>query len=342
MPQALGCARAKSAPLPREADIVVIGAGAAGIAAARRIMAANRKVIVERRSPGQIGGRCNDGCRATFEVRRSIARALARAQSRYQRPRDQAGAALYRARRRTGDPEARKFASAVATREPGRNRAVLGKPWSAPTAAHRWRLARQEADVPPRLATAERSRRLGRDGGIRARRQCHRQGFEGYFHDRQGAWPGPHRCDRLSPGPGHADDAARRQFAAGAVDAGKPHRLERPQSHGGRPGGSAARYTVITISTDVLVAGNIKFTPIPSAPARSGGLGSYDRIALQLPGNPAGLARDDVVIEQSNSTRAAMLFANIGGSSLCMVDVAGQFGAIYRHRPDGGIPRSIS
>ena len=38
--------RAWSAPLPREADIVVIGAGAAGIAAARRMMAANRKVIV--------------------------------------------------------------------------------------------------------------------------------------------------------------------------------------------------------------------------------------------------------------------------------------------------------
>jgi malic enzyme len=37
---------AGAATLPREADIVVIGAGAAGIAAARRIMAANRKVIV--------------------------------------------------------------------------------------------------------------------------------------------------------------------------------------------------------------------------------------------------------------------------------------------------------
>jgi len=35
------------APLPRDAaDIVVIGAGAAGIAAARRIVAANRKVVV--------------------------------------------------------------------------------------------------------------------------------------------------------------------------------------------------------------------------------------------------------------------------------------------------------
>ncbi len=49
--------RAGAAPMPREADIVVIGAGAAGIAAARRIMAANRKVIVVE-AASQIGGRC--------------------------------------------------------------------------------------------------------------------------------------------------------------------------------------------------------------------------------------------------------------------------------------------
>src|ERR1043166_10311134 len=59
-------ARAGAAPLPREADIVVIGAGAAGIAAARRIMAANRKVIVIE-AANQIGGRCiTDG--SSFDV----------------------------------------------------------------------------------------------------------------------------------------------------------------------------------------------------------------------------------------------------------------------------------
>ena len=58
--------RAWGAPLPREADIVVIGAGAAGIAAARRIQAANRKVIVVEAS-GQIGGRCLTDA-ATFGV----------------------------------------------------------------------------------------------------------------------------------------------------------------------------------------------------------------------------------------------------------------------------------
>src|ERR1700691_3889479 len=59
-------ARAWGAPLPREADIVVIGAGAAGIAAARRIQAANRRVIVVE-AAAQIGGRCLTDT-ATFEV----------------------------------------------------------------------------------------------------------------------------------------------------------------------------------------------------------------------------------------------------------------------------------
>src|SRR4029077_16208795 len=42
---------------PREAGIVVVGCGVAGIAAARRIMAANRKVIVVE-AASEIGGRC--------------------------------------------------------------------------------------------------------------------------------------------------------------------------------------------------------------------------------------------------------------------------------------------
>src|SRR5882757_3921663 len=49
--------RVLGAPLPREADIVVIGAGAAGIAAARRVVATNRKVIVLEASD-RVGGRC--------------------------------------------------------------------------------------------------------------------------------------------------------------------------------------------------------------------------------------------------------------------------------------------
>jgi monoamine oxidase len=92
----------------------------------------------------------------------------------------------------------------------------------------------------------------------------------------------------------------------------------------------AARAAIITVSSNVLAAGNIRFTPdIPKRQldaAAKLSLGSYDRIALQLPGNPLGLARDDVIIEQSNSARTALLLANIGGSSLCTIDVAGSFG----------------
>ena len=55
-----------AAPLPREVDIAVIGGGAAGIAAARRIAAAGRKVIVIEASR-QIGGRCLTD-QTTFDV----------------------------------------------------------------------------------------------------------------------------------------------------------------------------------------------------------------------------------------------------------------------------------
>jgi monoamine oxidase len=92
----------------------------------------------------------------------------------------------------------------------------------------------------------------------------------------------------------------------------------------------AARAAVVTVSSNVLAAGNIKFTPeLPKRhldAAAKLSLGSYDHIALQLPGNPLGLGRDDIIIEQSNSTRTALLFANMGSSSLCSIDVAGSFG----------------
>jgi monoamine oxidase len=92
----------------------------------------------------------------------------------------------------------------------------------------------------------------------------------------------------------------------------------------------AARAAIVTVSSNVLATGGIKFAPdIPKRTldaAAKLSLGSYDHIALQMPGNPLGLSRDDVVIEQSTSNRTALLLANMGGSSLCSVDVAGSFG----------------
>ena len=91
-----------------------------------------------------------------------------------------------------------------------------------------------------------------------------------------------------------------------------------------------ARAAIITVSSNVLASGSIKFAPdLPKRTidaAAKLGLGSFDHIALQLPGNPLGLARDDILIEQSKSTRTALLYANIGSSSLCSIDVGGSFG----------------
>jgi len=49
--------RLARAALPRDADVVVVGAGAAGIAAARRLSAANVKVAVLE-ATDRLGGRC--------------------------------------------------------------------------------------------------------------------------------------------------------------------------------------------------------------------------------------------------------------------------------------------
>jgi hypothetical protein len=56
-------------------------------------------------------------------------------------------------------------------------------------------------------------------------------------------------------------------------------------------------------------------------------LGAYEHIALELPGNPLGLQTDDLVFEKATSQRTAALLANISGTPLCFVDVAGPFGA---------------
>jgi monoamine oxidase len=90
----------------------------------------------------------------------------------------------------------------------------------------------------------------------------------------------------------------------------------------------AARAAILTVSSNILAAGNIKFTPdLPKRQldaAAKLSLGSTDHIALQLTGNPLGLTRDETVIEQSSGTRTAVLFG--GASSLCTVDVGGAFG----------------
>jgi monoamine oxidase len=92
----------------------------------------------------------------------------------------------------------------------------------------------------------------------------------------------------------------------------------------------AAATAIVTVSTNVLSAKKIKFNPeLPRRQLDAAAklkLGSYDHIALELPDNPLGLRADELVFEKSKGPRTGALFANAGGSTLCMVDVAGSFG----------------
>jgi monoamine oxidase len=87
---------------------------------------------------------------------------------------------------------------------------------------------------------------------------------------------------------------------------------------------------IVTASTGVLAAGKIKFDPdLPKRQLDAFNnlkLGSQDRIVLELPNNPLGLLRDDLVFEKSSGARTAALLANVAGSSLVTIDVGGKFG----------------
>ncbi|MFH0301373.1 NAD(P)/FAD-dependent oxidoreductase [Bradyrhizobium sp. 31Argb] len=314
--------RAGAAPPARDADVVVIGAGAAGIAAARRVLAAGRKVIVLEAS-SQIGGRCQTDS-STFEV-----------------PFD-------RGARWAHNPETNPMIRLART---------AGLELMPAPSGEKIRIGRRNArpgETEEFLAALVRANRAIDDAARRSDVSC-----ASVLPKELGDWAGTAEFVLGASFTGKdlkevsVVDKARAQDRDNAIacrqglgtliaklGAQLPVALSTPAtriSYSNRdvevntPSGKVlARAAIITVSTNVLAAGKLKFDS--ELPKRIGdavaklSLGSYDRIALQLPGNPLGLARDDVLIEQSNSMRTALLYANIGGSSLCTIDVAGSFG----------------
>jgi monoamine oxidase len=315
--------QAGAAPLPREADIVVIGAGAAGIAAARRVMAANRKVIVVE-AASQIGGRCLTDI-STFDV-----------------PFDRGARWMH-------NPDINPMIRL------GR---AAGLEISTAPQGQKIRIGRRYAragEIEEFLAVSVRANRAIDDASRRGDVSC-----AAVVPKDLGDWAGTVEFT-LGAGATGKDlkdisvvDKVRGQDRSNSPVACRqglgtligrlgnqvPLSLSTPAnriSWSNRdvmvetPAGKiVARAAIVTVSSNVLTAGNIKFSPdIPKRhldAAAKLSLGSYDHIALQLPGNPMGLGRDDVIVEQSNSTRTALLFANMGSSSLCSIDVAGSFG----------------
>jgi monoamine oxidase len=87
---------------------------------------------------------------------------------------------------------------------------------------------------------------------------------------------------------------------------------------------------IVTVSTNALAAGKIKFAPdLPKRHLDAVSklkLGSRDHIALELAGNPFGLRADELVFEKSESRQTGAILGNMAGSTICVVDVAGNFG----------------
>ena len=321
MTPALG-ATAGAATLPREADIVVIGAGAAGIAAARRIVAANRKVIVVE-AASQIGGRCQTDT-TTFDV-----------------PFDRGARWMHNPETNPMIKLARSAGLEIST-APSGQKIRVGRRYARAGETEEFLTALVRAN----RAIDEASRRLDvscasvlpKDLGDWAGTAEFVLGANFTGKDLKDVSVG----DKVRAQDRNIAIACRQGLGTliAKLGEGVPLSLSTPASRISwdrrdvtveTPAGKiAARGAIITVSSNVLAAGNIKFNPdIPKrtldAVARLS-LGSYDRIALQMPGNPLGLARDDIIIEQSNSTRTGLLYANIGSSSLCTIDVAGSFG----------------
>ncbi len=316
-------AGAWAAPLPREADIVVIGAGAAGISAARRVMAANRRVIVLEAS-SQIGGRCltdtatfgvpcDRGARWMHNPETSPMIKLARG----------AGLDLVTApigqkirigRRNSRAGETEEFLAAMVRANRAIDEASRGKADVACASV-------LPKDLGDWAGTAEFVLGAGFAGkdlkDISAIDKARAQDRNAALACRQG-------MGTLIAKLGEQVPLSLSTPASRVSWSNRDVTVETPS------GKIAARAAIVTVSSNVLAAGGIKFTPeLPKrqldAAARLS-LGSLDRIMLQLQGNPLGLARDDIFIEQSNSTRTALLLANMAGSSLCSIDVGGSFG----------------
>jgi monoamine oxidase len=315
--------RAFAAPLSREADIVVIGAGAAGIAAARRIQAANRRVIVVE-AASQVGGRCltdtatfdlpfDRGARWMYNPDSNPMIKLARSAG-FDVTSAPLGQKIRIGRRNARAGETEEFLAALvranrAIDEASRGKADVACASVLPKDLGDW-AGTAEFVLGPN-ATAKDLKEVSAIDKARA-------------GDRNSSIT----C-RQGLGTLIAKLAEQVPLAL-STPANRVNWSNRDVTVETPSGKIVARAAVVTVSSNVLAAGNIKFTPdIPKRQldaAAKLSLGSLDRIALLLSGNPLGLARDDIFIEQSNSTRTALLFANIGASSLCTIDVAGSFG----------------
>jgi monoamine oxidase len=305
-----------------DTEIVIIGAGAAGISAARRIAAANRRFVLLEAS-NRLGGRCVTDS-AIFGIPFDIGAhwihrpdsgsftgsASASGLDIYAAPR---GQTIRIGPRNARDSELETFVPALvrsrrAVVEAGRARNDIAAAKALPTDLGDWR-ATIEFVLGPLAYGKDLASISAVDIARAAEREndafC-RQGYGALLANLAAGQP-----VRLSTA------VTRIEWDRAGVEVVTPK------------GSMRARAVIVTASTNVLGAEKIVFKPeLPKRILDAAGaltLGSYDHIALEMPGNPLNLQRDELVFEKSSSRQTAAVLANVAGTSLHLVEVGGDF-----------------
>jgi monoamine oxidase len=308
-------------PAAAATDVIIVGAGAAGIAAARRIAAAGRRYMLVEASD-HVGGRCITDAK-TFGV-----------------PFDRGAHWIYA-------PDLNPLTKLT----PRRGIEVYPAPPSQKIRIGR-RYAR-EGELEDFLSAEVRATRAINDAARKADLPCE-QVVPNDLGDWRGAIEfmlGPFLCGKDLAQFSTLDFSraaerttatfCRQGFGAllAALAEGLTVQLSTPvKSIDTRrslavetaKGTLTARAAIVTVSTNLIAGGRIQFLPdLPHRNIDAFGrlsLGSYDHVALELVGNPLGLDSDDLVFEKSTDSHTAAMLANVSGTPLCLVDVAGPFG----------------
>ncbi len=302
-------------------DVVIVGAGAAGIAAARRLTTAGRKFILIE-AADRIGGRCVTDTRM-FDV-----------------PFDLGAHWIH-------TPDLNPVTRLAARRDievypaPASQKVRIGRRYA------------REGELEDFLALQVRANRGIADAARKGDGAC-AQALPNDLGDWRPAVEfalGPFSCgkdltqvstvDFAKSAERNVDSFCRQGFGtliasfaeaipvklstpATTIDLRRDLLVETPK------GAITARAAIVTVSTNLIASGAIKFLPeLPKRHADAFGkltLGSYDHIALELAGNPLGFESDDLVFEKSADAHTAAILANVSGTQLCMIEVAGTFG----------------
>jgi monoamine oxidase len=320
---ALAARPALGAAVPASAgiDVVIVGAGAAGIAAAHRIAAAGRKFVLLEAAE-HIGGRCITEAR-TFGV-----------------PYDRGAHWIH-------TPDINPVTKLTL------RRGIEVYPAPASQKVRIGRRYAREGELEDFLALQVRANRAIADAARKGDVAC-AQALPNDLGDWRPAVEfvlGPFGCgkeltqvsavDFAKSAERNVDAYCRQGFGAliaalaegiavnlstpvTAIDTRRNLAVETPK------GTIAARAAIVTVSTNVITSGAIKFMPELATRQRDAfaklSLGSYDHIALELEGNPLGFESDDLAFEKSADSHTAAILANVSGTPLCLIEVAGAFG----------------